>query len=254
MNRIPEIPDNCQWGIFLRNHDELTLEMVTEEERNYMWQEYAYVKRMKCNLGIRRRLSPLLNKDEKKIKLLFAILFTMPGCPIVYYGDEIGMGDNIYLYDRNGVRTPMQWNDNRNTGFSKCNPSMLYNPIIIDPEYHYMSLNVEVQQSNNESLLNWMKNIIRMRKKYKVIGSSNITFLNIENKSILAYLRKEKDEMLLCIFNLSKDIQMIEFDMKQYADYYLCDVFTDRKMKKIETNPLLLTFNSYGYYILNLKK
>ena len=177
LQQTPPIPANCQWALFLRNHDELTLEMVTDEERDYMYRVYAHDRRMRINLGIRRRLAPLLDNDRRKIELMNALLFSLPGTPVIYYGDEIGMGDNIYLGDRNGVRTPMQWSADRNAGFSRANPQKLYLPIIIDPEYHYEAINVEAQQNNPHSLLWWMKRLIEQRKQFKALGRGTLEFL-----------------------------------------------------------------------------
>ena len=187
--QTPEIPTNCQWGLFLRNHDELTLEMVTDDERDYMYTEYANDPRMRVNIGIRRRLAPLLDNSRRRQELLHSLLFSMPGTPILYYGDEIGMGDNIYLGDRNGVRTPMQWNGDRNAGFSRADPQALYLPLVIDPVYHYQSINVEAQRRVPSSLLNWMRRLIAIRKRYPVFGRGAIEFLHPSNLAVLAYLR-----------------------------------------------------------------
>ena len=188
LQQTPAIPDNCQWALFLRNHDELTLEMVTDEERDYMYRVYAQDRRMRINLGIRRRLAPLLENDRRKIELMNALLFSLPGTPVIYYGDEIGMGDNIYLGDRNGVRTPMQWSADRNAGFSRANPQKLYLPVIIDPEYHYEAINVEAQQNNPHSLLWWMKHLIEQRKQFKAFGRGTLEFLRPSNRKVLAFL------------------------------------------------------------------
>ena len=192
--QIPPIPENCQWCTFLRNHDELTLEMVTEEERAYMYGHYAKVARMKLNLGIRRRLAPLLENNRPRIEVLNALLFSLPGTPIIYYGDEIGMGDNIYLFDRNGVRTPMQWNIDRNAGFSKADASLLYSPVISDPPFGYMSVNVETQEREPASFLNWIKNLIQVRKSYDVFGCGTIAFLEPENVKVLAFIRSWENQ------------------------------------------------------------
>ena len=189
LEQTPAIPDNCQWAMFLRNHDELTLEMVTDEERDYMWRVYATDPTARINLGIRRRLAPLLANNRRKIELLNILLFSMPGTPVIYYGDEIGMGDNFYLGDRNGCRTPMQWSSDRNAGFSKANPQQLYLPITIDPEYHYEAVNVENQQKNLSSLLWWMRRVIAMRKNFKAFSRGSIEFLRPENAKVLAFLR-----------------------------------------------------------------
>ncbi len=197
LKRTPEIPETCQWAMFLRNHDELTLEMVTDEERDYMYRVYAADQRARINLGIRRRLAPLLQNDRSRIEVMNALLFSMPGTPVIYYGDEIGMGDNVYLGDRNGVRTPMQWSPDRNAGFSAANPQKLYLPVNIDPAYHYEAINVESQQDNPNSLLNWTKRIIALRKQHKAFGRGSIEFLNPPNQRVLAFFRRYEDETVL---------------------------------------------------------
>ncbi|MFS8879362.1 maltose alpha-D-glucosyltransferase, partial [Synechococcus sp. H55.11] len=204
MRQTPPIPDNCQWAIFLRNHDELTLEMVTDEERDYMYRVYARDPQARINLGIRRRLAPLLGNHRRKIELMNGLLFSLPGTPVIYYGDEIGMGDNIYLGDRNGVRTPMQWSGDRNAGFSRANPQQLYLPVITDPEYHYETVNVETQSANQHSLLWWTKRLIALRKRYAAFGRGTLEFLYPENRKVLCFLRKTEDQILLAVFNLSR--------------------------------------------------
>src|SRR5438094_1426571 len=213
MEQTPPIPENCQWALFLRNHDELTLEMVTEDERDYMWQAYARDPQARLNLGIRRRLAPLLGNDRKKIELISGLLFSLPGTPVVYYGDEIGMGDNVYLGDRNGVRTPMHWSSDRNAGFSRGNPQRLYLPIIIDPDYRPESVNVENQQNNPNSLLWWTKRLISVRKRYKAFGRGSIKFLRPENASVLAFVRSLEREQILVVANLSQFAQSVELDL-----------------------------------------
>src|SRR5678810_1175179 len=203
LDQTPAIPPNCQWATFLRNHDELTLEMVTDEERDYMYTVYAADARARINLGIRRRLAPLLGNSRRRIELINSLLFSLPGTPIVYYGDEIGMGDNIYLGDRNGVRTPMQWSSDRNAGFSRASPQALYFPIILDPEYHYEAINVEAQQRNSQSLWWWMKRVLALRKRYKALSRGSIQFLQPENRKILAFIRHYEDETILMVANLS---------------------------------------------------
>ncbi len=193
LDQTPAIPENSQWALFLRNHDELTLEMVTDEERDYMYKMYARDPRARINLGIRRRLAPLLDNDRRKIELMNVLLMTMPGSVVIYYGDELGMGDNYYLGDRDGVRTPMQWSADRNAGFSRANPQRLFLPVIIDPEYHYEAINVENQERNRSSLLWWMKNFIAMRKRYKAFGRGGLEFILPENPKVLAYLRRFRD-------------------------------------------------------------
>ncbi len=213
LQETPPIPDNCQWALFLRNHDELTLEMVTDEERDYMYRVYAHDRRMRINLGIRRRLAPLLENDRRKIELMNALLFSLPGTPVIYYGDEIGMGDNIYLGDRNGVRTPMQWSADRNAGFSRANPQKLYLPITIDPAYHYEAINVEAQQNNPHSLLWWTKHLIEQRKQFKALGRGTLEFLRPSNRKVLAFFRRYEDEIVLVIANLSRFPQHVELDL-----------------------------------------
>ena len=195
MAQTPPIPDSCQWGLFLRNHDELTLEMVTDDERDYMYFAYSADPRMRINVGIRRRLAPLVDNNRRRIELLNSLLLSFPGTPILYYGDEIGMGDNIYLGDRNGVRTPMQWTSDRNAGFSKCDPARLYFPVVMDPIYGYQVVNVEAQLADQSSLLHWTRNMIALRKLFQVFGRGSLSFLNPSNRKILAYLRElEQDD------------------------------------------------------------
>ncbi|MFP4429200.1 MAG: maltose alpha-D-glucosyltransferase, partial [Desulfovermiculus sp.] len=213
LEQTPDIPSSSQWAIFLRNHDELTLEMVTDEERDYMYRMYAKDPRARINLGIRRRLAPLLNNNRRKLELMNFLLFSLPGTPIIYYGDEIGMGDNYYLGDRNGVRTPMQWSPDRNAGFSKTNPQQLYLPVIMDPEYHYEVVNVENQDKNPSSLLWWMRRVIAMRKRFKAFGQGNIQFLFPENPKVLAFTRNFGDETILVIINLSRFAQAVSLDL-----------------------------------------
>src|SRR5690606_917658 len=200
----PEIPDNCQWATFLRNHDELTLEMVTDDDRDYMWNEYAADPRMRLNLGIRRRLFPLMDNDRRQVELLHSMLFTLPGSPILYYGDEIGMGDNIFLGDRNGVRTPMQWSNDRNAGFSRANPSRLYSPVIIDPLYNYEAVNVESAVSNRASFLNWLRQTIQIHQSHKAFSRGKVKFLPSENRKVLAYICKHGRDIALVVNNLSR--------------------------------------------------
>ncbi len=213
MAQTPEIPERCQWGLFLRNHDELTLEMVTGDERDYMYFAYSADPRMRINVGIRRRLAPLLDNNRGRIELLNSLLFSFPGTPILYYGDEIGMGDNIYLGDRNGVRTPMQWSSDRNAGFSRANPARLYSPVIMDAIWGYEAINVEAQQADASSLLNWMRNMIALRKLFKVFGRGTLRFLEPTNRKILAYLREYDGEQVLCVANLSRVWQPVQLDL-----------------------------------------
>src|SRR5262249_35248236 len=212
LSQTPAIPENCQWALFLRNHDELTLEMVTDEDRDYMYRVYAQDRQARINLGIRRRLAPLLENDRGKIELMNALLFSLPGTPVIYYGDEIGMGDNIYLGDRNGVRTPMQWSADRNAGFSQANPQRLYFPVIIDPAYHYEALNVEAQQQNPNSLLWWMKHMIALRKRHAAFGRGTLEFLSPDNNKVLAFVRRFHEETILVVANLSRFVQYAELD------------------------------------------
>ncbi|HKE14216.1 MAG TPA: maltose alpha-D-glucosyltransferase, partial [Kofleriaceae bacterium] len=208
LEQTPAIPDNCQWAVFLRNHDELTLEMVTDQDRDYMWRVYAEDPQARINVGIRRRLAPLL-KQRRKLELMSALLMSMPGTPVLYYGDEIGMGDNFYLGDRNGVRTPMQWTGDRNSGFSRANPQKLYLPVIIDPEYHYESVNVEAQEANPQSLLWFNKRLIALRKNHQVFGRGKVEFLHPENAKVLAFVRSYQDEHVLVVANLSRFCQAV---------------------------------------------
>ncbi len=215
-DQTPEIPETCQWAMFLRNHDELTLEMVTDEERDYMYKVYAKDPQARINLGIRHRLAPLLDNNRSKIELMNILLFSMPGTPVIYYGDEIGMGDNFYLGDRDGVRTPMQWSADRNAGFSQANPQQLYLPVIIDPEYKYESVNVETQDKNPNSLLWWTRRVINMRKRFKAFGRGKIKFLNPENTKVLAFLRTYEEENILVVCNLSRFPQAVELELEDY--------------------------------------
>src|SRR3974377_998352 len=210
MAQTPTTPGPCQWGLFLRNHDELTLEMVSVDERDYMYLAYSGDPRMRINIGIRRRLAPLMDNNRGCIEFVSSLLFSLPGTPIMYYGDEIGMGDNIYLGDRNGVRTPMQWCSDRNGGFSRANPPRLYSPLVMDPIYGYEAVNVEAQQSDPSSLLNWMRNMIALRKLFRVFGRGTLKFLEPENRKVLAYLRQYEDESVLCIANLSRFAQPVD--------------------------------------------
>ncbi|HLL50506.1 MAG TPA: maltose alpha-D-glucosyltransferase, partial [Thermomicrobiales bacterium] len=216
MTRTPPIPENAQWAIFLRNHDELTLEMVTDEERDYMYSEYAKDSMMRRNVGIRRRLAPLLENSRRKIELMNSLLLSLPGTPVIYYGDELGMGDNVFLGDRNGVRTPMQWSGDRNAGFSRADAARLYEPVIADPVYGFQSVNVEAQERLPTSLLEWMRRIIRVRKRYRAFGRGSLEFLNADNRTVLAYVRAYADEVLLCVVNLSRFVQPSQLDLSAY--------------------------------------
>ena len=253
MDQTPEIPENCQWAIFLRNHDELTLEMVTDEERDYMYRVYAKDPRARINLGIRRRLAPLLGNNRRKIELINSLLFSLPGTPVIYYGDEIGMGDNFYLGDRNGVRTPMQWNADRNAGFSKANPQQLYLPIIIDPEYHYESVNVENQQGNLSSLFWWMRRVLGVRRQSKAFSHGNLEFLHPDNAKILAFTRKHQDEVVLIVANLSRFTQHVELNLSTYAGMVPEEMFGHTRFPEIRQTPTALTVSPHGCLWFTLK-
>ncbi|MBW3546492.1 MAG: maltose alpha-D-glucosyltransferase, partial [Bacteroidetes bacterium] len=253
LEQTPAIPANCQWGMFLRNHDELTLEMVTDEERDYMYRMYAKDTQARINLGIRHRLAPLLDNDRRKIELMNVLLMSMPGTPIIYYGDEIGMGDNFYLGDRDGVRTPMQWSPDRNAGFSKANPQRLYLPVILDPEYNYEMVNVELQERNPNSLLWWMRRIIEMRKHFKVFGRGEIKFLSPQNSKVLAFVRSYEDEHILVIVNLSRFSQPVSIDLSDYRHHEPIEVFSHNKFPNITEDPYFFTLAPYGYYWLQLQ-
>jgi maltose alpha-D-glucosyltransferase/alpha-amylase len=252
--QTPAIPDSCQWALFVRNHDELTLEMVTDEERDYMYKVYARDPSARINLGIRRRLAPLLGNHLRKIELMNFLLFSLPGTPVCYYGDEIGMGDNYYLGDRDGVRTPMQWSADRNAGFSRANPQKLYLPIIIDPEYHYDAVNVENQERNQSSLLWWMKRIIAMRKNYKPFGRGSIDFLSTNSAKVLAFIRSYEDEHILVIANLSRYPQSAELDLSRFAGYAPEEMFSRNKFPAIKESAYTLTLGHYDYFWFCLKK
>jgi maltose alpha-D-glucosyltransferase/alpha-amylase len=247
LDQTPAVPENCQWATFLRNHDELTLEMVTDEERDYMWRMYASDSRARINLGIRRRLAPLLH-SRRKVELITTLLLSLPGTPIFYYGDEIGMGDNFYLGDRNGVRTPMQWSPDRNAGFSRANPQQLYLPVIIDPEYHYESVNVENQERNLSSLLWWTRRVISMRKKYRAFGSGTVEFLPLENGKVLALVRRFENELILVIVNLSRFAQVAELDLKAFAGLTPTEVFSQNKFPEIKEQPYVVTLAPHDHY------
>ena len=254
MSQTPPIPENCQWAMFLRNHDELTLEMVTDEDRDYMWRTYAKDKEARINLGIRRRLAPLLDNHRGRIHLMNGLLFSFPGTPIVYYGDELGMGDNIYLGDRNGVRTPMQWSADRNAGFSRANPQRLFLPVIIDPQYHYEQVNVEAQQSNQYSLLWWMKRLIAMRKRYRALGRGTMEFLHSENRKILAYVRRYEDETILVVANLSRLVQCFDLDLSQYRGMVPVELSGGTKFPVIGERPYFLNLGPFAFYWFELQR
>ena len=248
----PEIPPNCQWCLFLRNHDELTLEMCSSEERDYMYYTYAHDPKMRRNIGIARRLAPLLDNDRRKIELLNSMVFTMPGSPIIYYGDEIGMGDNIQLKDRDGVRTPMQWTMDRNAGFSNTDPARLYLPVVSDSLYGYQSINVESQREMPHSLLHWMKRMIAVRKRHPVFGRGTITFLRPANGKVLAYLRRYEGVALLLVHNLAGSAQSVELDLKEFSSSTPVELLGEARFPTVTERPYTLTLAPYGYYWLNL--
>jgi maltose alpha-D-glucosyltransferase / alpha-amylase len=254
LSQTPAIPETSQWAIFLRNHDELTLEMVTDEERDYMYRVYAEDPQARINLGIRRRLAPLLGNDRRVVEMMNALLFSLPGTPVIYYGDEIGMGDNIYLGDRNGVRTPMQWSADRNAGFSKANPQRLFLPVITDPEYHYEALNVEAQQNNSNSLLWWMKRLIALRKRYKAFGRGTLEFLYPENRKVLAFLREYEEERVLVVVNLSRHAQYVEMDLSRFEGTTPVELFGRTEFPPIGEWPYLLTLGPHSFYWFALER
>ncbi|HYM79928.1 MAG TPA: maltose alpha-D-glucosyltransferase [Candidatus Limnocylindria bacterium] len=253
IQRTPPIPDTCQWGVFLRNHDELTLEMVTEDERSYMYDEYAVDRTARINLGIRRRLAPLLEGDRRRIELMNALLMSLPGSPIIYYGDEIGMGDNVFLGDRNGVRTPMQWNGGWNAGFSATDPERLYQPLISNPLYGYQAVNVESQRRNDSSLLNWMRRLIRVRKSTKVFSRGTIEFLNPANHRVLAYLRATEDEQVVVVNNLAGTAQAVELDLGRLAGALPIEMFGGSLFPRITERPYVLTLGPHAFYWFRLR-
>ncbi len=253
LKQTPELHPTCQWAMFLRNHDELTLEMVTDEERDYMYRVYAHEQRMRINLGIRRRLAPLVGNDRKKMELLNGLLFSMPGTPVLYYGDEIGMGDNVWLGDRNGVRTPMQWSADRNAGFSRVNPQRLILPINIDPEYHYEALNVEQQQSNPNSLLWWTKRLIAMRKRYRAFGRGSVEFLHPSNPRVLAFVRRYEDETILVVANLSRHVQFVELDLSSMKGSIPVELMGRTRFPTVGDLPYLLTLGGHDFYWFSLE-
>ncbi len=253
MEQTPAIPDNAQWAMFLRNHDELTLEMVTDEERDYMYRAYAHDPRMRINVGIRRRLSPLLGNNRRRIELMNGLLFSLPGTPVLYYGDEIGMGDNVFVGDRNGVRTPMQWNGDRNAGFSSANRQSLYLPVIVDPEYHYETVNVEVQQANPQSLLWWMKRLIDLRKSHPAFSRGTLEFLHPENHRILVFVRRHDTETLLVVANLSRFAQPMELDLSEFEGYVPVELMGRVEFPRIGELPYLLTLGPHAFMWFTLE-
>ena len=250
----PPIPENCQWCLFLRNHDELTLEMCSGEERDYMYYAYARDPSMRRNIGIARRLAPLLDNDRRKIELLNSLVFTLPGSPIVYYGDEIGMGDNVHLGDRNGVRTPMQWTADRNGGFSRTDPSKLYLPAITDSVYGYQAINVEAQQQSPHSLLHWMKRMIAVRKQHPAFGRGTLTFLRPRNDKVIAYLREYREDTLLLVQNLAASAQPVELDLAKFQGAVPIELFGNSRFPAVGTQPYTLSLGPYGYYWFTLRQ
>ncbi len=248
LQQTPPIPDTCQWALFLRNHDELTLEMVTDEDRDYMYRVYARDPHARVNLGIRRRLAPLLGNNRRRIELMNGLLFSIPGTPIIYYGDEIGMGDNIYLGDRNSVRTPMQWSADRNAGFSRANPQQLYLPVIIDPEYHYETVNVEAQQSNPHSLLWWMKRLVALRQRFRAFGRGTLEFLQPENRKVLAFLRRYEDELILVVANLSRFVQYVELNLAPLRGMVPVELFGRTEFPPVGDLPYFITLGPHAFY------
>jgi maltose alpha-D-glucosyltransferase / alpha-amylase len=254
MRQTPAIPEVCQWALFLRNHDELTLEMVTDEERDYMYLAYSADPQARLNVGIRRRLAPLMDNNRRRIELLNSVLFSFPGTPIVYYGDEIGMGDNTYLGDRNGVRTPMQWTNDRNAGFSRADPARLYSPVIMDPIYGYQAINVEAQERDASSLLQWMKNLIGLRKQFQVFGRGTLEFLDPANRKVLAYVRRYEADAILCVANLSRAVQPVELDLEAFAGFTPVEMLGYTEFPAIGRQPYFLSVGPYGFYWFELQR
>jgi maltose alpha-D-glucosyltransferase/alpha-amylase len=252
LERTPAIPDNCQWGLFLRNHDELTLEMVTDEERDYMYAEYAKDPRMKLNLGIRRRLAPLLDNGRDEIELMTAILFSLPGSPVLYYGDEIAMGDNVFLGDRDGVRTPMQWTSDRNGGFSRADFAQLYAPPLMDPVYGFQAVNVEAQLRTPTSLLRWMHRFIALRKEHPVFGFGTYEPIRTSNRRIFALIRRFEDDLVLCVHNLARSAQAVELDLGAFEGRHPVELFGRSRFPRIGELPYLLTLAPRGFFWFQL--
>ena len=252
--QTPPIPANCQWGIFLRNHDELTLEMVTDDERDYMYAEYAKDPRMKANVGIRRRLAPLLENSRDQIELFTALLFSLPGSPVLYYGDEIGMGDNIYLGDRDGVRTPMQWNADRNSGFSSADPQRLYLPLILDPVYGYQALNVDAQMRSDSSLLHWTRRMLAVRRQHPVFGMGDYAEVESNNPSVLAFVRRFGDDVVLCIHNLSRFPQPVQVGLSAFSGWTPTELTGSVRFPDIDHTPYALSLPGHGFLWFGLKE
>ncbi|MGQ0548648.1 MAG: maltose alpha-D-glucosyltransferase [Armatimonadota bacterium] len=254
MDHMPVIPPASQWALFLRNHDELTLEMVTDEERDYMYMEYAKDPRMRLNAGIRRRLAPLMENGRRQIELLHSLLFTLPGSPILYYGDEIGMGDNIYLGDRNGVRTPMQWTGDRNAGFSRADPSQLYQPLILDPIYNYQAINVEAQLRSPTSFLNWLRRLIRVRKEYPVFALGTLKFVPCKNHRTVAYVREYAGQVVLIVNNLSRFAQPAELDLRAYQGMVPVELIGNNSFPRIGERPYFVTLSPHAFLWFRLDR
>jgi maltose alpha-D-glucosyltransferase/alpha-amylase len=252
LGNTPPIPPGCQWGLFLRNHDELTLEMVTDEERDYMYSEYAKDPRMKLNLGIRRRLAPLLDKGRDEIELMHAILFSLPGSPVLYYGDEIGMGDNVYLGDRDGVRTPMQWTGDRNAGFSRADFAQLYLPVLMDPVYGYQAVNVEAELRTPTSLLRWLRRLVELRKQHPVFGLGTYEALLPSNHRVFAHVRQYEEDVVLCVHNLARSAQAVELDLSWWQGRVPVEMFGRSRFPRIGELPYLLTLGPRGFYWFQL--
>lgn len=253
LQQTPALPDNCQWALFLRNHDELTLEMVSDEDRDYMYRVYAQDPEMRHNLGIRRRLAPLLGNDRRQIELLNGLLLSLPGTPVLYYGDEIAMGDNVYVGDRNGVRTPMQWSADRNAGFSRVNPHRLYLPVVVESEYHYEAVNVEAQRANPNSLWYWMKRLIATRKRFQALGRGTFEFLHPENRKVLAYTRTYDEEHILVVANLSRFVQTVELDLSPFKGMTPVEIFGRTEFPPIQDSPYFLSVSPHSFYWFTLK-
>ena len=253
LRRTPSIPESCQWGLFLRNHDELTLEMVTEEERDYMVLAYARAPGQRLNLGIRRRLAPLVDNARRRIELLNSLLFSLPGTPILYYGDEIGMGDDVMRPDRDGVRTPMQWNGGPNAGFSSAPTSALYSAPIADPVYGHAALNVAAQQQNPSSLLRWMRNLIRLRKQFQVFGRGTLEFVSSSNPKILAYVRRWREDTVLCLANVSRQMQPFELDLSAFEGATPVEMLGYTAFPRIASGRYFLSLGGYGFAWFELR-
>jgi maltose alpha-D-glucosyltransferase/alpha-amylase len=254
MEATPSIPERCQWALFLRNHDELTLEMVTDDERDYMYLAYSADPQARLNVGIRRRLAPLLSNSRPRLELLTSVLFSFPGTPIIYYGDEIGMGDNMHLGDRNGVRTPMQWDGDRNAGFSKADAAMLFSPVVSDPVYGYQAVNVQSQEHDPASLLHWMKNMIRLRRLFRVFGRGTIEFLRPANRKVLVYVRRYQEDIILCVANLARSVQPVELDLRAFEGYVPREMLGYTEFPPIGELPYFLTLGPYAFYWFELQR